>query len=92
MRWLTKMTILGLAGYGAARLYQRVEPRIATITSRRDSIRSAAGRVAGKVESSVRDVADETRDATRDVSRDLVDGGPPTSGRLPVDAPARALP
>jgi hypothetical protein len=86
MRVLLKLAVLGLAGYGAERLYRRFEPRLAEVADRRGELRSAASRVGGEAREAVREVAGEAIDATRDVV-----GGPPRSGRLPTAAPEQAL-
>jgi hypothetical protein len=88
MRLLLKLAVLGLAGYGAERLYRRFEPRLAEVADRREEITSAATRVGDEAREAVREVAGEAVAATRDVVR----SGPPASGRLPTAAPGQVLP
>lgn len=79
MRWTRKIVIVGLAAFGAQRLFELVRPRVDRATDRATPhLHDAADRARGAADDVTSDVADARqvlKDATQDVSADLADAG-----------------
>jgi hypothetical protein len=81
MRWMLRFVILGLAGYGAYRLYELLQPRVA-------DMRSTAETSAHRAADTARSAADDLRDDLRAASRQLQDDVSPVVDQVKETAQA----
>jgi hypothetical protein len=68
MRWIFRLVVLGLAGYGAYRLYELLQPRAAEL---RDTAGSQMHQVADTARGAVDDVREDLRSATQQLKDDV---------------------
>jgi hypothetical protein len=76
MRWMFRFVILGLAGFGAYKLYELLQPKAAQVRDQASQAADTAQTIAGDVRDDLRDAGTATaRTVADDVRDDLEQAG-----------------